>query len=533
VIANPLPIFEDAQQQTVPLTGILRGRAGGPPPRITAISSQTSVIASATVQYTDLSTTGSLRFTPVADASGTLIITVTVTDAGADQLMDTSDDGILTRSFTVTVLPVNDQPTFSVPADPLNVNEDAGGQSVPNFITNITRGGGTFELGQTLSAFIVTPSSSSAALFQVPPAIDASGRLTFTGAPNAFGSAFIFVTLRDDGGKENNGLDTSSNFFGINFIPINDAPSFTIGSNQSSQASSGARTVTSFATGFQSGGGTFESTQIISEFVVTNNNPSIFTSQPTIDTSGTLRYTPSSTTGTANVSVRVRDNGGTLNNGIDISSISTFTISVQPAILPPTVQSVVFGDGTSQRSMVRSIVLDFNSVVTFLNSSFMLERKVNSVWMTIPAASLAIAGAPSTFNSGTQSRATLTFSGTEAIGGSLADGIYRLTVLASGITNSQGTVLDGDANGTAGGNFIRGEQQTDNFFRLFGDTNSSRSITPGELNQFIATNGRTSTQAGFDSRFDANSSNTITPFDLNQFISRNGRSLNFGTGNLT
>jgi hypothetical protein len=53
----------------------------------------------------------------------------------------------------------------------------------------------------------------------------------------------------------------------------------------------------------------------------------------------------------------------------------------------------------------------------------------------------------------------LGFSGTGIIGGSLADGNYSLTVLDT-TTDAAGNVLEGDSNGTAGGN------ATDDFFRL-------------------------------------------------------------------
>src|SRR5213078_1290144 len=59
--------------------------------------------------------------------------------------------------------------------------------------------------------------------------------------------------------------------------------------------------------------------------------------------------------------------------------------------------------------------------------------------------------------------AVLTFAGTEFVGGSLADGSYTLTVLADHVHDRWGRELDGDGNGSAGGNRV------DGFFRLFGD----------------------------------------------------------------
>ena len=43
------------------------------------------------------------------------------------------------------------------------------------------------------------------ALFSVQPAIASNGTLTFTPAPNAFGSATVTVSLSDNGGTANGG----------------------------------------------------------------------------------------------------------------------------------------------------------------------------------------------------------------------------------------------------------------------------------------------------------------------------------------
>jgi hypothetical protein len=199
----------------------------------------------------------------------------------------------------------------------------------------------------------------------------------------------------------------------------------------------------------------------------------------------------------------------------------------------PKVQTVVFGEGT-QRSMVRSITVDFDSLVNINNTTgqaFTLERKLGPDWISLSPAELTISVVNSTINSGTQSRALLSFSGTQTIGGSLTDGNYRLTINSSSVTGVNGGLsLDGDGNGTGGDNFIRGTESTDNFFRLFGDMNASRSITNFDLNQMRGTNGRNNADPLFISALDANWSGSITNFDLNELRSRNGKSLSFTSG---
>src|SRR5262249_57792817 len=63
-----------------------------------------------------------------------------------------------------------------------------------------------------------------------------------------------------------------------------------------------------------------------------------------------------------------------------------------------------------------------------------------------------------------QTVAVLTFAGPDVVGGSLADGSYTLTVLADHVHDRWGRELDGDGDGSAGGNRVGG------FSRLFGDS---------------------------------------------------------------
>jgi hypothetical protein len=59
----------------------------------------------------------------------------------------------------------------------------------------------------------------------VPPAIDPSGTLTYTPAPNANGAAVVTVYLQDNGGNANDGQDTSApQTFTITISAVNDAP---------------------------------------------------------------------------------------------------------------------------------------------------------------------------------------------------------------------------------------------------------------------------------------------------------------------
>jgi hypothetical protein len=109
------------------------------------------------------------------------------------------------------------------------------------------------------------------------------------------------------------------------------------------------------------------------------------------------------------------------------------------------------------------------------------------------------------------------FTGQETQFGSLRDGRYTLTVLASQIS-SGGQVLDGDANGTPGGNFVFGDPQ--GLYRFFGDLNGDRNVDIIDFGQFSATFGLSSGLAGFISAFDFNGDGVIDIADFGQLSIR-------------
>ncbi|MFA6544361.1 MAG: Ig-like domain-containing protein [Limisphaerales bacterium] len=99
---------------------------------------------------------------------------------------------------------------------------------------------------------------------------------------------------------------------------------------------SGPFTQANFATNILAGPAD-ESGQVVS-FVVTNDNNALFSSQPAISVAGTLSFTTAlNAFGSATVTVVARDNGGTVNGGVDTSAPQTFSITVTPVNDPPTV----------------------------------------------------------------------------------------------------------------------------------------------------------------------------------------------------
>jgi len=312
-------VLEDAGAQTTPwATNVTPGPADESWQTVTfSVTNTNNALFS--VQPA-VSSAGVLSYTTAPDANGSATVSVTAHDDGgtANGGVDTS----ATKTFTITVTPVNDAPSFTAGGN-RTVLEDAGAQST-QWATNISPGPAN-ESSQTVS-FTVTNDDN--ALFSAQPAIDAAGVLTYTPAPNANGLANITVTAKDNGGTAFGGQDTATATFVISVTPVNDAPSFTAGGNQAVAQNVGPQTVNGWASSI-SAGPPDESAQTLS-FTVTNDDNALFSAQPAVNANGTLTYTPApGAYGVANVSVTLHDNGGTANGGVDTSAAQTFTISVE------------------------------------------------------------------------------------------------------------------------------------------------------------------------------------------------------------
>ncbi len=204
---------------------------------------------------------------------------------------------------------------------------------------------------------------------------------------------------------------------------------------------------------------------------------------------------------------------------------STNVFTGLPVGVAPKVESIVFGDG-AQRSMIREVKVTFDSVVVVDPNAFLLETtSVNGggvfspVAFTVNQATAVVSG---------KTVATLTFSGgtgvNQVFGGSLIDGNYRVTALSSAIRGSVGNIaLDGDNNGTAGGNFVEGESATDNFFRLFGDSNGDGAVGAPDTNRYRQTVGRSSPDPLYFAALDFNSDNAVGAPDTNAYRQRVGK----------
>lgn len=181
--------------------------------------------------------------------------------------------------------------------------------------------------------------------------------------------------------------------------------------------------------------------------------------------------------------------------------------------LPPQVQSLAVGDGSAQRSRVLSLTATIDSPVTLPANpatAFQLSHTGPSGTGNVPLT------VDTSLSTPTQTIVRLTFpSSSWTDSGSLADGNYQLTVLGNQITDLAGQPLDGDANGTSGGDY------TFNFHRLFGDTDGDRDIDAADFGPFRQGFGTPSAAFTFD--FDGDGD--VDAADFGQFRQRFGTSV--------
>jgi hypothetical protein len=238
-----------------------------------------------------------------------------ITYQGID-LGGTGNDIVLSTS--------NIAPTLDAIPDPAPILENSGLQTIN--LSGISAGG-------TESQFLtVTATSSKPSLVPNPTVNYTSpntfGSISYTPNPNLSGATFITVTVTDNAGTAHGGVNTFSRTFRVEVGFVNHPPTFTKGGDQQVLEDAGSQTVNAWASNM-SPGPPEDAGQSLT-FLVSTDNDALFSVLPAIDaTTGTLTYTPAANAnGSATVTVRLKDDGGTANDGIDTSAPQTFTIAV-------------------------------------------------------------------------------------------------------------------------------------------------------------------------------------------------------------
>jgi hypothetical protein len=199
---------------------------------------------------------------------------------------------------------------------------------------------------------------------------------------------------------------------------------------------------------------------------------------------------------------------------------------------PVTVAGLQVNDGSAQRSMVRSLTVTFSGPVTFAGGN---ANAAAAFALTRLTGGGGIVGLVASVSTDTQGRTvvTLTFQPggtTDPVSilnngaASLADGKYRLDIVSASVTGTGGLALDGDANGTAGGDYHSAADTAPGvgpgLYRLFGDATGDGVVDLADLSVLRGTFNATPGNPAYLAYLDADNSGAVDLSDLSQFRSR-------------
>ena len=274
------------------------------------------------------------------DADGDNVYDVTIQ-------LDDGNGGIETQSISVAILNVNEAPINTLPGSQVT-NEDsplvfsigngnrlsiADPDASGELEVTLSVADGTLTLSSTAGLTATSGNGTDNVVLQGTQAAINTAIEGLQYIPNAsfVGVDSLSISTDDLGSSGSGGPLTDVDALPINVNGVNDAPTIALGVDQLVDEDAGAQTVAAFATGFSAGGGPDEAAQTIADFVVSNDNPTLFSVQPDVDNAGNLTWTPApDAVGTATVTVQVRDSGGTANGGVDLSSPQQFAITIDP-----------------------------------------------------------------------------------------------------------------------------------------------------------------------------------------------------------
>ena len=342
-IDEPVVALENSGNHSIILTGIsYGGDRNFQQVTITAKSSKPDLIPHPSIYY-DQGSIANLNFIPSKDQNGSTKITITLDDGQRY-------NNITEMSFKIDVTPVNGRPSFQLLSGPPAIEEGTGAIKIKKFAFNMDDG----DPDEDQKLYFITDikETTNNLTFKEAPSIDKKkGDLTYEVNSNSYGEATISVFLKDNGGTENGGNDTSlESTFVIIVTGINDTPTLDPISNPGPIAEDAA--VQQIAlTGISAGdsenqplGATATSSnlELISEITVNYASPS---------TTGSLSYQANANKfGTSIITLTI-DDGQRENNTVSQS----FTVEVDPVADTPSItNAVVKGSGQTTSGLVIS-----------------------------------------------------------------------------------------------------------------------------------------------------------------------------------
>lgn len=261
--------------------------------------------------------TGTLTFTPTANAAGSTDVDVTLRDDGGTA--DGGDDASATLTSTITVAAVNDGPLAV--DDAATVAEDATATAIPVLANDVDVDGPSLvitDTTDTANGTVVITGGGSGLTYQPEPEFHGIDTFDYTASDGELDDvATVTITVSAE----------------------NDAPSFIKGPDQAVNEDAGLQTIVGWATAI-SPGPSDEAGQGLAFEVVGNSDPGLFSTAPSVSPEGTLTYRPGpNANGQATIELVLRDDG----SPAATSASQTFAIGVTAVNDPP-----VFTPGPSQ-----------------------------------------------------------------------------------------------------------------------------------------------------------------------------------------
>ncbi|TWU58011.1 endo-1,4-beta-xylanase [Rubripirellula reticaptiva] len=197
---------------------------------------------------------------------------------------------------------------------------------------------------------------------------------------------------------------------------------------------------------------------------------------------------------------------------------------------PLGVQSVTIGADNTSRSVVRQVEVDFDGLATVDPSAFTVDRisdgqSTSSVPLQVNTVDVLDQGVPQ------RTRVVLTFlsaiTGTTTVNqyGGLENGDYRITIDSSLVTKRNTVaMLDGDGNGSSGGNYSLGDNPLDRFYSLYGDVDGDGIVGVTDFIQFRNSYAKSPGQNGYNAGFSYDLDGLIGVAEYIRFRSTYGKS---------
>ncbi len=178
----------------------------------------------------------------------------------------------------------------------------------------------------------------------------------------------------------------------------------------------------------------------------------------------------------------------------------------------PTTEQITVNGTDATRSAVTSVEVQFDSAVQAPESAFVLTNTDTGEMVSVNVQTSIVQG---------KTLATLTFNAGLSVvqrnvgGNSLADGRYELVLRASEIfADTGGAPMDDDV--------VFGDEETDDFFRKFGDQDGDDLVGLLDFARFRNAFGRAQGHPDYRNDLDSNGDGMITLFDFSAFRSNFG-----------